>query len=287
MAGVKTCTPGNKKCSHVQPKSKGLKMLTGSEKQCGNTYCLLDSKVWMQMPTETGSGVIRAGQCPRGNKQALHGAGTAPGCVGTVPPQTCCGALTAGPLLSGTENGEVPILTLSPITHSYIFPFLSQGTDRQHLQMMQEWISCSKLQGENVAQPFPAAQTLWELGPLNISQRQHATSWELKQDGRAVSPCCRANHADQGRGKPGIHRQEKQELPRGSCRLGLPYVSDLLSSELDFVFLEELSAREQEKRRERYRKYGDQTWGKKNKKQTSWKKKKTNKQNNTDLDLSG
>jgi len=39
----------------------------------------------------------------------------------------------------------------------------------------------------------------------------------------------------------------------------LPYVSDLLSSELDFVFLEELSAREQERRRERYRKYGDQT----------------------------
>lgn len=30
----------------------------------------------------------------------------------------------------------------------------------------------------------------------------------------------------------------------------LPYISDLLSSELDFVFLEELSAQEREKRRD-------------------------------------
>lgn len=32
--------------------------------------------------------------------------------------------------------------------------------------------------------------------------------------------------------------------------ISLPYISDLLSSELDFVFLEELSAQEWEKRRE-------------------------------------
>ena len=32
--------------------------------------------------------------------------------------------------------------------------------------------------------------------------------------------------------------------------ISLPYISDLLSSELDFVFLEELSAQEREKRRE-------------------------------------
>lgn len=32
--------------------------------------------------------------------------------------------------------------------------------------------------------------------------------------------------------------------------ISLPYISDLLSSELDFVFLEELSAQEREKRRD-------------------------------------
>ena len=32
--------------------------------------------------------------------------------------------------------------------------------------------------------------------------------------------------------------------------ISLPYISDLLSSELDLVFLEELSAQEREKRRE-------------------------------------
>lgn len=74
------------------------------------------------------------------------------------------------------------------------------------------------------------------------------------------SPCCRANHADQGRGKSlGCTDRESRSCPGRGCSFGLPYVSDLLSSELDFVFLEELSAREQEKRRERYRKYGDQT----------------------------
>lgn len=31
-AGVKTCTPGNKKRSQIQPKSKGLEMLIGSKK---------------------------------------------------------------------------------------------------------------------------------------------------------------------------------------------------------------------------------------------------------------
>lgn len=32
--------------------------------------------------------------------------------------------------------------------------------------------------------------------------------------------------------------------------ISLPYISDLLSSELDFVFLEELSVQEREKRRD-------------------------------------
>lgn len=43
--------------------------------------------------------------------------------------------------------------------------------------------------------------------------------------------------------------------------ISLPYISDLLSSELDFVFLEELSAQSGRKG-ERYRKYGDQCKGK-------------------------
>lgn len=44
MAGVKTCTLGNKKCSQIQSMSEGLKILRGSKKQVVSVYCFLDSE---------------------------------------------------------------------------------------------------------------------------------------------------------------------------------------------------------------------------------------------------
>lgn len=121
---------------------------------------------------------------------------------------------------------------------------------------------------------LPASSTQWhQRGQIGFPSHEHTTSWELKQDGGA-DPAAEPTMQIRGGGKAWDSQTGKAGAAQGGgCSFGLPYVSDLLSSELDFVFLEELSAREQEKRRERYRKYGDQTWG----------KKKINHEKNTDL----
>lgn len=62
-----------------------------------------------------------------------------------------------------------------------------------------------------------------------------------------------------------VFKRKQHEASSNGARLigyvSLPYISDLLSSELDFVFLEELSAQSGRKG-ERYRKHGDQCKGK-------------------------
>lgn len=64
------------------------------------------------------------------------------------------------------------------------------------------------------------------------------------------------HHAMQSRQRKAVvvlKRKQHEASSNGARLIGymsLPYISDLLSSELDLVFLEELSAQEREKRRE-------------------------------------
>lgn len=79
-------------------------------------------------------------------------------------------------------------------------------------------------------------------------------------------PC----RADTGRlqllGQQGKSIKQAGKVQGWTSYMSLPYISGLLSSELDFVFLEELSAQEQKKRRKGWkiwrRMWGKNSWGK-------------------------
>lgn len=81
------------------PSPRGWRCWQDPKKQLVRTHSLLNSKVWTQISTETGNGIshYRMGSVRAqdwhiweswGSKEAPHGEGTTPGCVGIFPSQT-------------------------------------------------------------------------------------------------------------------------------------------------------------------------------------------------------